>query len=174
MPRRPNRRWAHSKAASGDGVSRPWSRAGSATGTGSFRSSLSPRRAEDRVHDERDREPAQRRAQEHPEQRAFPERRGRHETHLAGLAPSHGEVEESPGRLGGGQGTIRDSVRRSIQAGGLTNGNSSHTKFLTPPFPIWRPLIGRILHPRNHPRTKFLAVWIVPRHTRSGDPSCGG
>ena len=90
-------------------------------------------RAEDRVHDERDREPAQRRAQEHPEQRAFPERRGRHETHLAGLAPSHGEVEESPGRLGGGQGTIRDSVRRSIQAGGLTNGNSSHTKFLTPP-----------------------------------------
>ena len=91
-------------------------------------------RAEDRVHDERDREPAQRRAQEHPEQRAFPERRGRHETHLAGLAPSHGEVEESPGRLGGGQGTIRDSVRRSIQAGGLTNGNSSHTKFLTPPL----------------------------------------
>ena len=28
----------------------------------------------------------------------------------------HGKVEESPDRMNGGQGTLRDSVRRSIQA----------------------------------------------------------
>ena len=84
-------------------------------------------RAEDPLHHECDRELAQRRSQEHSEQGALSQRPGCHETHLAGLAEYHGKVEESPDRMGGGQGTIRDSVRGSIHAGGLTNDNG-HTQ----------------------------------------------
>ena len=75
--------------------------------------------AQDPVYHQRHREPAQPGSQGDPQQGAFPQRRGGHETDLPGAEEYHGEVEKSAQGMACCQGAVRDPVRRAIRADGL-------------------------------------------------------
>ena len=73
------------------------------------------------LHDQRDRKPQQPCPQDRAQQRAFPQRRGGHQTHLVGLEHDLGQVEKSTDLLACCQGATGHPIRRAVYSQQLIN-----------------------------------------------------
>ena len=89
--------------------------------------------AENPLHHSCDRESAQPGPQGNPQQGAFPERRGGHQTDLSGAAKYHGKVGKTAQGVACCQEPVRDPVRPAISTGRLNYDNR-----LWPPSRIWK------------------------------------
>ena len=95
---------------------------------------LLSRGAQDLVHHECHREPAQPGAQGDSQQGAFPQRRGRNEADLPGAEEHHGKVEKPTQRMACCQGAVRHPVQRPICTDDLSNDKRLNTQdFYRPP-----------------------------------------
>ena len=89
---------------------------------------LLSRGAQDLVHHECHREPAQPGAQGDSQQGAFPQRRGRNEADLPGAEEHHGKVEKPTQRMACCQGAVRHPVQRPICTDDLSNDKRLNTQ----------------------------------------------